>query len=489
METDTPTTTTATTSACTTPEPWGRYSASGGIYPVKGVNYLYSFGGDTQSDADGRGGVVRTNFRFNLVTKCWERLGDGPVNSAVGYRATATWLKNGNGDTSNVVYVLFGADGTRAAVNQSYQYSLSDDTWTRLVTDPRAISVAMPPARWKHAAVQIGITKILIVGGRNGNTVHNDAWVLDTQDLSWSLLSTTGLPAMYRHGLAFDARRNVTWIYGGLDGTFSRYQSQLWQLNMTSMVVTQVGGVPSATDSSLPPRLASHAMEYVAELDVLLLWGGTCSDESELHIYHPSSNSWCHISPNQRPDRRDAMLWSLQYPYFYVAQGDSICYNRQVLTLADVHVLDLRSTVLSILSDNATGTDTSTLAHSWEMIYEPTNVPRGTGMEPYCDGSNAGFCQPRPVLLLDESKDNSAINTCASLWNVATDKDDEVGTSTVYPSAPTTFVPSPARPGNLDVKVPQPSASDIDSSHAFYCSQEVLTLMTLIFTMKIMLWY
>jgi hypothetical protein len=360
-------------------EPWGRYSASGGLYSANGTDYIYSFGGDTGSDADGRGGVVRTNFRFNLASRCWERLGNSPTE--IGYRATATRVK---ADTDGV-YVLFGSNENRVATNHLYRYSLLKDAWTLLDTTPN-----VPPGRWKHAAVALDESRILVTGGRDGAIVRNDAWILNTMDLSWTPLQSTGLPPMYRHGLAFDPTRNVTWIYGGLDNNLSRYQSQLWQLSMANHQVTE-WSVNTTTANPLPPQLASHAMEYVAELDALLLWGGTCGDDSELHVYDIQQNSWCRISPANRPDRRDAHLWAIQFPRFYVAQGDIICYNRQLLTIADVHALDLQS------------------LKSWEILYKPTNIPRGTGTEEYCDGNNAGNCQPAASL-----KDTSSRNSTCS---------------------------------------------------------------------------
>ena len=73
------------------------------------------------------------------------------------------------------------------------------------------------------------------------------------------------------------------------------------------------------------------------------------------------------------------MLWSLQYPLFYIAQGDIICYNGQILPIADVHVLNLQ------------------MSSEWRNVYKPFNT-RGSGDEPYCNGNNAGNCQPSPFL-------------------------------------------------------------------------------------------
>jgi len=357
---------------------------------------------------------VRTNFRFpigsvnddaatNATTGsrsgyCWERLNDSPIE--IGYRATATQVA---GDIDHV-YVLFGADRSRVAVNDVWQYSLLDDSWRRLndeIAAPDDGAAATPPRRWKHAATALDEHRILITGGRDGNIVHDDAWILDTDDLSWTKVrtkdgSSLSLPPMYRHGTVFDPTRNVAWIYGGLNDNLQRYPSQLWRMDMVNYAVMEVE-VNGTSNNPPPPRLASHAMEYVPKADAILMWGGTCSDDSEMHIYDPQENNWCRIYPSNRPDRRDAMIWSLQYPNFYIAQGDSICYDRQVLTLADVHVSNLQQI--------------ASLDLSWEMLYEPSNVPRGTGLEPYCDGTNAGSCQPRPLLWVEE--EDASFSTCS----------------------------------------------------------------------------
>jgi hypothetical protein len=362
--------------------------------------FIYSFGGDTQSDADNRGGgVVRTNWRYDLSSGCWERLTDAPTE--IGYRATATQVTS----QPDTVYVIAGADGSRVAMNNVYSYSLAQDTWTLLTTSSRNNNSSssdggqLPAPRWKHAAVALDETRILVTGGRQGATVHADVWILDTASLTWMEIDTAAsgspMPPVYRHGMAWDDRRNVAWIYGGLDDRLTRYASQLWRLNVTAGSVDQVSY--TSGDDDPPPRMASHAMEYVSALDVLILWGGNCGDDSALHVYDIASSTWCRIFPATRPDQRDAMLWALDYPQFYIAGGDILCYNGQILPISDVHVLDL------------TKVDDDNINAAWTMLYEPSNT-RGTGNEPFCTGSNAGNCQPRPLL----ADTVGATSTCAA---------------------------------------------------------------------------
>ena len=84
-----------------------------------------------------------------------------------------------------------------------------------------------------------------------------------------------------------------------------------------------------------PFRRASHALEYVPELDALVMYGGTCGDDSEVYIYDIESNTWCDVVPPQRPSLRDAFLWGMDFPYFYVYGGDVICLNPGKQSVSD----------------------------------------------------------------------------------------------------------------------------------------------------------
>ena len=98
------------------------------------------------------------------------------------------------------------------------------------------------------------------------------------------------------------------------------------------------------------------------------------------YLYSIANSSWCAVYLANRPDRRDAMIWALDYPRFYVAQGDLICHNFGIYPIVDVHMFDFFAPW-----------------QGWQMLYEPRNE-RGTGAEPYCDGTNRGNCQPQPLL-------------------------------------------------------------------------------------------
>lgn len=390
-------------------EPWGRYSASGGKYQ----NYLYSIGGDTSSVADQRGGgVIRTNFRFDLMTGCWQRITDSP--EAVGYRATATLL-NGS------FYVFGGGDMNYRAVDNLWKLSLPDHTWTEVTN---ATTSARPSARYKHAAVKLSETTMLIHGGRQGNVVLSDAWIFDIRAMKWTSLGDTNVTA-YRHGMAFDTKRALVWTYGGIDDSFSR-KSVMHSFDLASFTMST--SVPNR--GSTPGLRASHAIEYLAEMDSLLLYGGTCGEEADLFLYNISDNSWCSLDPARRPSRRDAMLWAFDFPNFYMYTGDVICVAiGDVYSIADVHALNI--------SD----------PQAWNLIYNPINQ-RSPDLVDDCDGTNARMCRA-PPLFPDQMAGETIRDTCSS----STPTSIASPAPTVVSNSPSSILSSGVASADFDVPI------------------------------------
>jgi len=300
-----------------------------------------------------------------------------------------------------------------------WEYSLPNDAWNLRNFSTTAIDaeggVDFPPPRWKHAAVAVSEHQVLITGGRMGSTVHNDAWILNLEAKSWTRLqfnrnSAAEFPRVYRHGMAYNPATQIVYIYGGLDETLSRHPAgKWWTLNLTSLEIRLYQQTQTETTAAVPvppppPPLASHAMEFVPEAQAVIMWSGTCSDDSDFYLLDTLTAQWCTVKPASRPDRRDAAIWALNDGKFYIAQGDSICYNGQVLPIADVHVFELNDFSSIATIGNGAG------PVSWNMLYEPYNA-RGTGDEPYCNGNNAGNCQPRPIVM--GSTDTQTTTTCS----------------------------------------------------------------------------
>jgi len=356
------------------------------------------------------GGVVRTHWRFDLEASCWEQLPNTPVS--VGYRGTATLI-------GEALYVFGGADVNRIATNDLWKLSLPDHSWTQMLSTN---ITAAPSARFKHASVRLSNSEVLLLGGREGASVLSDAWIMtvmngsttaEGEHVQWTYLGEA--IDIYRHAMAWDSQRKIAWIFGGIDQSFARHD-RFWTYDPATKELQEI--FPSEENGQeWPSRRASHGLEYVAELDVLVMYGGTCGDGSEVYIYNISSASWCTLAPANRPSLRDAFLWAVDFPYFYIYGGDVICLRSAVYSIADIHRLDLRR------------------PFQWELVYKPFNA-RAPALTEECTGSNDGRCRA-PSFLPDMLEGTS---TCT--YNSVPGPAPTVSDLSLAPSVPSTDSPS-----------------------------------------------
>lgn len=398
-------------------EPWGRYSASGTLVELDGVQYIYSIGGDTRSAADDSGGgVVRTNFRYRLGG-CWERLTDSP--RALGFRGTATVLNQ------SLLWVFGGGDASRAATAQAFWLSLPGHEWFEIETSG-------PMPRYKHAIAKLSETTALILGGRGeGTNVFGDAWLWDS--VSWTLVSESLLgEGIYRHAMAL-SNATTLWVYGGIDHTLTRHE-RMWRVNLMTYEAVRV--VPIGDES--PGRRASHALEYFAPFGALVAFGGTCADDSQAWFFDIGNQSWCSVTAAAAPSRRDAFLWSIVDEELYIVGGDLICLEiGQVYGIADVHSLQLRNA-----------------SSSWSLRYEPRNE-RDRSQQEACDGTNRGACRAPPRLSAAPAQSTSCPISAA--WLQAQ--------PTLAPSLPLSLAPT-QQDDNVSLRPTSPTVDSTASGDA-----------------------
>ncbi len=141
----------------------------------------------------------------------WEQLeADGP--SA---REDHTWTLDGAGQ---VAYLFGGRDGA-TVFDDTWAFSLDDDTWTRL-TPP-----ASPPARFGHEAVWVdGIGLVVFAGQADPQTFFNDLWAYDPAGNAWSVLPATGSVPVPRYGsCAAIGQDGRLWISHGFTQEQTRF--------------------------------------------------------------------------------------------------------------------------------------------------------------------------------------------------------------------------------------------------------------------------
>jgi len=131
-----------------------------------------------------------------------------PVNPRYGH--SAVWDPVGK-----KMYVFGGVTGAGQYLNDVWVFDPNAMTFTRL----DKISQYLPPPRAFHGAVwnsQAGA--MVIIGGRDTNTVLNDIWSYWPNNNTWGRVPITISPSDLRWSMAtsFDANRGATTVWGGL---------------------------------------------------------------------------------------------------------------------------------------------------------------------------------------------------------------------------------------------------------------------------------
>ncbi len=180
-------------------------------------------------------------------------------------------------DESRSVTVLFGGGKT---------WEWDGHEWLLRVNDG-------PPSR-VHSAMAYdsarGVT--VLFGGRSGSCGSSDAcgdtWEWDGSQ--WELRAATGPAPRWDHAMAYDARRHVTVLYGGLFGS-----SQTWEWD---------GRVWLRRTTFVGPELRiAHTMAYDSTRGVTLLFSGLGPTGDNSETWEWDGATWTLFSETGPPAR------------------------------------------------------------------------------------------------------------------------------------------------------------------------------------------
>ncbi|HEX5052526.1 MAG TPA: kelch repeat-containing protein [Planctomycetota bacterium] len=192
-------------------------------------------------------------------------------------------------DEARQTVVMFG--GSTAAGN-------SNDTWEWNGVDwAQASPPHQPPMRQRHSLAYDPVGgRTLLFGGSSGSTRFNDVWLYDGND--WVQAPTPAIAPVVRDraGVAFDAHRNRTVVFGGRGPTNSNNLGDTWEWDGVAWTQRAITRQPAAR--------REHAMAYDAAHDAALLFGGLSGANTLQDTWSWDGAQWTEHTPVSPPPPR-----------------------------------------------------------------------------------------------------------------------------------------------------------------------------------------
>ena len=262
-----------------------------------------------------------------------EAIQDGPGGRARGVAVH---------DTTEDRMLVFGGrfrearSGPYTLYNEVWALDLSTFAWELLQTTGGG-----PSPRVNTAAVyNPDKHEMVVFGGNSSNNgaafiPQNDVWILDLETRAWRELGTSADKPVARlfHAAALDIENNLLYVHGGGDerAFFGPFFADLWQLNVTSGVWTQLH---DGNGVGVPDDRIFSTMVFDKASGQLVLFGGhdggqvgnnndtwrfEVEDRQWIEIIPPEvvntpANGFCDFPPDftipnlDAPDRRSAHL-------------------------------------------------------------------------------------------------------------------------------------------------------------------------------------
>lgn len=172
-------------------------------------------------------------------------------------------------DSQDDLMMLFGGLGDGAVLNDTWLYSLANNTWWN-------VSSMAPSERFGHSLVYDSLNnRAVLFGGSDGNQPLNDTWAFDFLTDSWGELPTGPAPLpRLNHSMAFDPQYGEVLLFGGKNDTVAL--GDTWTLNVSTDVWEK------RSPSTSPPGRFSHSIAVNRSTSQAVLFGGNLGRGQEL---------------------------------------------------------------------------------------------------------------------------------------------------------------------------------------------------------------
>jgi hypothetical protein len=215
--------------------------------------------------------------------------------------ASSTWQQTSDSDFNDGIFNNIKITGSGAAAELTLDES-GVSTWTDKT--PPSPPANYPGLRDAHSMSQIaGTDKILFYGGWYSGR-HNDTWVYDLSDDTWTEQHPANDPANRdSHTIASVSTDDKVVLFGG---NTAGYQNDTWIYDYSDKTWTDK--TPSnPTPTNNPSKREDHTMASIYGTDKVVIFGGRWSPSylNDIWAYDAGADTWTNLNPSgPRPTPR-----------------------------------------------------------------------------------------------------------------------------------------------------------------------------------------
>jgi len=194
-------------------------------------------------------------------------------------------------DSKNNRIVLFGGRDGDTYFSDTWVYDVASDIWTQ--KNP----ATKPSARNAHAmAYDSTNNKIVLFGGYYGSSYYDDTWVYDVASDTWTEKSLSTKPsARFGHAMAYDSTNNKIVLFSG---AAAGYNDETWVYDVTNNSWTE------KNPSTKPSGRLGHGFTYDSANNKVVLFDGYSDNKGDTWTYDVASNTWTEKNPSTKPSGR-----------------------------------------------------------------------------------------------------------------------------------------------------------------------------------------
>ncbi|KAI8877825.1 galactose oxidase [Backusella circina FSU 941] len=226
------------------------------------------------------------------------------------------------------MFVFGGSTKSQQCLDTLYTLDLDTFTWSK----PRVYGHAPPASRAHCLTVDEKRARLVLFGGGNGHSYHNQLYMLDIHTMTWNIVETQGKSPAERRAHCSVIWHDGLYVFGGGDG--KKALSDVHRLDLDTLewtLITPKGG-------KKPSSRGYHTGTLVG--DKLVIYGGSDGKEcfGGCHVLDLETTCWHQVHLDEQLPRLSHTALNIGSFLFIIGghDGSKYCNDLVMLNLVNM---------------------------------------------------------------------------------------------------------------------------------------------------------